>query len=294
MLAALAALLLLARASRRLEDDTHATLTVALTACAPLFAVLAAYVIFDMPLAARVTAVWTLLAVECERGVSSRRRAWMFAAVALGVLVKGPVMLAWALGGARPPRSSCAAARRCAGSPVAGLGDRVRRRGRMVRVRAAPPSRYARYAFLEESLERMTSGSFKREQPWWFVPAVLAGGALPWSLGTPWKLPRSTGARVALGFVLFAAVFFSMSRSKLVTYLLPAIARARLGRRERLESGRPPPAPPRDGARTGCDPPRRGGREPLRVAICRVAVRRGPRPRHSGLRRRDSRLRALL
>lgn len=224
MFAALAALLLLARASRRLEDDAHATLTVALTACAPLFAVLAAYVIFDMPLAACVTAVWTLLAVECERGSSSRRRAAMFAAVALGVLVKGPVMLAWALGGSVASAlvlRSRAPLRWLAWWPgwviVFGVA------GGWFAFALQRHPEYARYAFLEESLERMTSGSFKREQPWWFVPAVLAGGALPWSLGTPWKLPRSTGARVALGFVSFAAVFFSLSRSKLVTYLLPAI-----------------------------------------------------------------------
>ena len=96
---------------------------------------------------------------------------------------------------------------------------------------------YPRYAFVEESFERLTSGSFRREQPWWFVPAVFAGGALPWSLVTPWlALRRRRGdpasppipggrvaARVALGFVLFAAIFFTLSRSKLVTYLLPAL-----------------------------------------------------------------------
>jgi hypothetical protein len=82
---------------------------------------------------------------------------------------------------------------------------------------------YARYAFVEESFERLTSGAFHRGQPAWFVPAVLAGGALPWSLATPWRAPQSPGARVAAGFVLFAAVFFTLSRSKLVTYLLPAV-----------------------------------------------------------------------
>jgi hypothetical protein len=81
---------------------------------------------------------------------------------------------------------------------------------------------YAHYAFLEETFERMTSRTFHRDQPWWFVPAVFAGGALPWSLATPWRLPRSRSARLAAGFVLFAAVFFSLSHSKLVTYLLPA------------------------------------------------------------------------
>ena len=38
--------------------------TAALTAAAPVCAVIGAYVIFDMPLTACVTAVWTLLALE--------------------------------------------------------------------------------------------------------------------------------------------------------------------------------------------------------------------------------------
>ena len=81
---------------------------------------------------------------------------------------------------------------------------------------------YVHYAFLEESFERLTSRAFHRDQPWWFVPAVFAGGALPWSLVTPWRAPRERSSRLAAGFVLFGAVFFSLSHSKLVTYLLPA------------------------------------------------------------------------
>ncbi len=231
MLASLAALLLLARAARRLEDDAHATLAVALTAAAPLFAGLSAYVIFDMPLALCVTVVWTALALECEHGASVSRRAAMFGAVALGVLVKGPIMLAWALGG-----SVAAALVLRERRPLAWLAwwpgwvivFGVAGGWFAAALRRFPE--YARYAFLEESLERMTnSAAFKREQPWWFVPAVFAGGALPWSLATPWRSAlgeRSRrgerGARVALGFLLFAAVFFALSRSKLVTYLLPA------------------------------------------------------------------------
>jgi hypothetical protein len=68
----------------------------------------------------------------------------------------------------------------------------------------------------------MTSSTFHRNQPWWFVPAVFAGGALPWSLVTPWRAPASRSSRLAAGYVVFAAVFFSLSHSKLVTYLLPA------------------------------------------------------------------------
>src|SRR5205823_4085477 len=99
ILAALATLALLARAALDLDGEPHAWRAAALAAAAPLFAVIGAYVIFDMPLAACVTAVWTLLARELEAGVSVRRRFGMFLAVGLGVLFKGPVMLAWALGG---------------------------------------------------------------------------------------------------------------------------------------------------------------------------------------------------
>src|SRR5262245_34367894 len=70
-----------------------------LLASAPLFAVLSAYVIFDMPIALCVTLVWTRLVDEIERGPSTLSRLAMYAALALGILLKGPVMIAWVLGG---------------------------------------------------------------------------------------------------------------------------------------------------------------------------------------------------
>jgi hypothetical protein len=82
---------------------------------------------------------------------------------------------------------------------------------------------YPRYAFVEESLGRMTSNTFHRQQPAWFAPAVVIAGALPWSLGTPWSRHLSRESRAGLGFVAFAVLFFTISHSKLVTYLLPAI-----------------------------------------------------------------------
>jgi len=154
----------------------------------------------------------------------------MYAAVTAGVLVKGPVMLAWAVGGSLGGRCCCARPPRCAGSPGTGLGARGGDRRWLVRARQRAFPEYPRYAFLEESVQRLSTGAFKREQPAWFVPAVLAAGALPWSLTTPWWSPRRAGgapwsetARLGLGFVLFAAVFFTLSHSKLVTYLLPAL-----------------------------------------------------------------------
>ena len=223
ILATLATLALLARAALVLHGEAHAWRAAALTAAAPLCAVIGAYVIFDMPLAACVTAVWTLLARELESGPSRPRRLAMFLAVGLGVLVKGPVMLAWALGGsvvAALLLRDAAALRWLGFWPgwVVGLGLP----GAWFAAAVQRHPEYVHYALLEESFERLTSRAFHRDQPWWFVPAVFAGGALPWSLVTPWRAPQSRASRVAAGFALFGAGFFTLSHSKLVTYLVPA------------------------------------------------------------------------
>ncbi len=223
ILATLVTLWLLARAAARLVDARQAWRAAALTAAAPLSAVIGAYVIFDMPLTACVTAVWTLLACELERGVSPARRALMFLAVGLGILVKGPVMLAWALGG-----SAVAALLLRDAAPLRWLGWApggllaLGVPGAWFAAAVQRHPEYVHYAFLEETFERLTSHAFHRDQPWWFVPAVFAGGALPWSLATPWRAPLARSSRLAAGFVLFGALFFSLSHSKLVTYLLPA------------------------------------------------------------------------
>ena len=216
-------LVVLSRTALRLAGGPHAWRAAALLAASPLAAVIGAYVIFDMPLALCVTLVWTGLARELEQGPSSARRAGMFAAIGFGILVKGPVMLAWALGGSVAAAlllRETAALRWLGWLPgwLIALGIP----GLWFAAALQRHPEYLRYAFLEETLERLTRDSFDRSQPWWFVPAVFAGGALPWSLGTPWRAPASRATRVALGFVLFGAIFFTFSRSKLVTYLLPA------------------------------------------------------------------------
>jgi len=231
-LASALTLALLVHFGLRRAGRAFALRAAALLFTAPLYAVLSAYVIFDMPLTLCVTAVWLGVAAEVAEGASARRRLWMFAAMAAGVLIKGPVMLAWAiggsLGGALLARSR-APLRWLAWWP--GWLVALAVAGGWFALASARHPEYPRYAFLEESFERLTRGSFKREQPWWFVPVVLAAGALPWSLATPWWRRRTPGeesilsveSRIGLGFVLFAVVFFTLSRSKLVTYLLPAL-----------------------------------------------------------------------
>ena len=207
--------------ARHLSRRTALT-ALGLLATAPLYSILSTYVIFDMALTLCITALWLLIAEESERGPGALRRAAMFLAVTAGVLIKGPVMLAWALGGSlgaalllrdRTPLRWLAWGRGwlllllVAGGWFAWASFRF--------------PEYPHYAFIEESFERISTGSFHREQPPWFVPVILFAGALPWSLITPWRVRLSRMTRVGLGFVLFAVLFFTLSRSKLATYLLP-------------------------------------------------------------------------
>jgi 4-amino-4-deoxy-L-arabinose transferase-like glycosyltransferase len=236
ILASALTLLILGGLARRLGGEDLAWRSAALLAVAPLFVVIGAYVIFDMPLTACVTLVWTRLALEIAEGPNPRRRLAMFVALTAGVLIKGPIMLAWALGG-----SVGAALMTRSRGPLRWLGWWpgwalfLGVAGGWFALACVRHPEYVRYAFLEESLERLTRTTFDRAQPWWFALAVNLGGALPWSVATPWAElwrgretppPRaldSAAPRVALGFALFALVFFTGSRSKLVTYLLPAM-----------------------------------------------------------------------
>lgn len=202
----------------------RALVATALAATAPLFAVMGSYVIFDMPLTLCVAVVWAGLSGEMERGPRHGWRLLMFGAVAVGVLLKGPVMLAWAVGGslgAALVARSRTPLRWLAWLP--GWAVVLALAGGWFALATHRFPEYPHYAFVEETLERMSRGSFHREQPAWFVPAVLAVGALPWSLATPWGRPRSHASRAALGFLAFAAVFFTLSHSKLVTYVLPVL-----------------------------------------------------------------------
>ena len=90
---------------------------------------------------------------------------------------------------------------------------------------------FAHYFFVVQHFARYAQGGFNNAQPFWFLPAVLALLALPWSA---WLLsPHARRAReplarpllqlawVWLGVVL---LFFSLPSSKLVGYILPATA----------------------------------------------------------------------
>ncbi len=76
------------------------------------------------------------------------------------------------------------------------------------------------YFIVEQHFHRYTEARFNNAQPWWFFLAVLPLATLPASLRLPAALRRR-------GFELWWMVvivgFFSLPRSKLVGYVLPAL-----------------------------------------------------------------------
>ena len=89
---------------------------------------------------------------------------------------------------------------------------------------------FAEFFFIHEHFARYLTNVHRREGAWWYYLPLLLAGLLPWTSGLPWLLRRDqsvtgsadTMARTLLiawcGFVL---VFFSVSGSKLPSYILP-------------------------------------------------------------------------
>ena len=86
-----------------------------------------------------------------------------------------------------------------------------------------------RYFFVEEHLKRFTSGTYDRKpQPFWYFIPVLIGGVMPvgllWiagALGCTKEHFKRPFVRFMLCWFAFPVLFFSASKCKLGTYILP-------------------------------------------------------------------------
>jgi 4-amino-4-deoxy-L-arabinose transferase-like glycosyltransferase len=90
---------------------------------------------------------------------------------------------------------------------------------------------FTQFFFVHEHYTRFTTTEHHRGQPWWFFVPVLALGALPWTvpmLCGLWQAFKERRGGVFAPFRFLAVwavivfVFFSVSGSKLVPYVLPA------------------------------------------------------------------------
>lgn len=222
-------------AGRRLFGRTAGLLAALILATAPLYLGLGQILSLDMPVSALLTAslLAFLLAVREPPGWNRRLLLWAFyAAAALAVLAKGLIgVLIPAL--------------------VIGAWILLTRQWRLIPVALSPTGilvflaiaapwhllasrahpEFAWFYFVHEHFERYLSKVHDRyEPPWYFVP-VLLGGLLPWTLFLPQALQSAwqTGPaerRETLFLALWAALvfgFFSLSDSKLMPYVLPAV-----------------------------------------------------------------------
>ncbi|MGA2709558.1 MAG: glycosyltransferase family 39 protein [Steroidobacteraceae bacterium] len=89
------------------------------------------------------------------------------------------------------------------------------------------------FFFVHEHLARYLTNAADREEAWWFFGPVFLLGTLPWTisslrvLATGWRLRAPPGQFDAQLFlwiwVVFILGFFSLSDSKLIPYVLPAM-----------------------------------------------------------------------
>ncbi|MEP6997074.1 MAG: glycosyltransferase family 39 protein [Betaproteobacteria bacterium] len=88
------------------------------------------------------------------------------------------------------------------------------------------------FFFIHEHFERFLTNEHHREGAWWYFIPILAAGILPWLTVLAWTARRMwSGAvsdgngfswqRYALVWSVFIFVFFSVSSSKLPSYILP-------------------------------------------------------------------------
>jgi 4-amino-4-deoxy-L-arabinose transferase-like glycosyltransferase len=91
---------------------------------------------------------------------------------------------------------------------------------------------FPHFFFIHEHFERFLTKTHQRYEPWWWFIPVLAAGILPWlvSMGDAllraWKYDaaapeRFKPKRFLLIWAVFIFVFFSISGSKLASYILP-------------------------------------------------------------------------
>jgi 4-amino-4-deoxy-L-arabinose transferase-like glycosyltransferase len=93
---------------------------------------------------------------------------------------------------------------------------------------------FVRIFLLEHNIERYLTPEFQHEQPFWFFGPILVAGLLPWTIllfgvgRDAWRTWREKKWGDSAGFffacwVIFPVIFFSLSKSKLPGYVLPAI-----------------------------------------------------------------------
>jgi 4-amino-4-deoxy-L-arabinose transferase-like glycosyltransferase len=85
------------------------------------------------------------------------------------------------------------------------------------------------YFFIYHHVDRFLGGDFNGKQPFWFYGPLFVAATLPWSTFLPWTLAKSPQDKLTSDLRLLfwiwlvsIVVFFSIPKSKLAGYVLPA------------------------------------------------------------------------
>ena len=98
---------------------------------------------------------------------------------------------------------------------------------------------FARFFFMHEHFERFLTTEHRRTGAWWYFVPMFFAGLLPWTGVFVWRLRHAwrdaavdasgfAWAKFCLVFAGFVFVFFSLSGSKLPSYILPMFPAAAL------------------------------------------------------------------
>jgi 4-amino-4-deoxy-L-arabinose transferase-like glycosyltransferase len=228
-LAALATLLAVYLLAKNARGETTALWTVTVLLSSALFWGMARLITTDMVMTCFVTwSVWCFWRWYVSPERSWRKILWFYVFLGLGMLTKGPVAVVlplFAVAGLRWRNENLKLRQMCWG------------RGAVIFLAIAAPWFVAiatvkpelwRYFVVREVVERVATTEHGRLKEWWYFVPVLAVGFVPWTpllpalavlrgeTGKSRDLIRLCATWAALGFVLF-----TLSRSKLPSYVLP-------------------------------------------------------------------------
>ena len=90
---------------------------------------------------------------------------------------------------------------------------------------------FLQFFFIREHFARFLTPIAERQEPWWFFGWVFLAGTVPWTVPalrvivSGWRSPRGhfSPALFLWLWVVFICLFFSISDSKLMPYILPAM-----------------------------------------------------------------------
>lgn len=94
--------------------------------------------------------------------------------------------------------------------------------------------RFLHYFVIQHTVERMATDNFGRSEPWWFFIAVVSASSFPWIIILFNQIFRnkqyqSKNAAIFLLWIVPPILFFSLSQSKLMLYVLPVYAGIAIG-----------------------------------------------------------------